>query len=80
MGMLACMIRINLNEAIKAGIFENSLPSGSVEFAGFRWNYSVLHRGNGAHRTGGHNFRLSPLIVRDLRLDSAQNRSFFKSL
>jgi len=26
------MIRINLNEAIKAGIFENSLPSGSAEF------------------------------------------------
>ncbi|MCD6561132.1 MAG: hypothetical protein J7L16_05175 [Deltaproteobacteria bacterium] len=26
------MIRINLNEAIKAGIFENSLPSGSADF------------------------------------------------
>ena len=26
------MIRINLNEVIKAGIFENSLPSGSADF------------------------------------------------
>ena len=39
------MIRINLDEAIKAGIFENSLPSGSADFVLTLQRENAYHMG-----------------------------------
>ncbi|RLB94123.1 MAG: hypothetical protein DRH50_06835 [Deltaproteobacteria bacterium] len=41
------MTRINSNAAIKSWVFENSLPFGSVEFAGFRFQIKTAAPGAG---------------------------------